>query len=291
MNNLSLINKTNKILIIGLGLLGGSYAEGLTDVGLEVGAIDINQKTIDYAINKGIIKHGKITVDEEYVSEFDILIFALYPKQLIEWLKKYQSYIKKGAILTDVTGVKTWVVNELKTFIRNDIEYVLAHPMAGKEVSGIEHADKNIFKNANYIIIPNPLASENAIRVVEDIGRLLGFRNVAKLSEEEHDEMIGFLSQLTHCIAVSLMTCKETTELVEYTGDSFRDLTRIAKINENMWSELFLLNKQELLKQMDLFLTQFNKLKQTIEQEDIDQMKQMMKTSTLRRSYFDKKNG
>ena len=290
MNNLSLINKTNKILIIGLGLLGGSYAEGLTDVGLEVGAIDINQQTIDYAINKGIIKHGKTTVDEEYVSEFDILIFALYPKQLIEWLKKYQSYIKKGAILTDVTGVKTWVVNELKTFIRNDIEYVLAHPMAGKEVSGIEHADKNIFKNANYIIIPNPLASENAIQVVEDIGRLLGFRNVAKLSEEEHDEMIGFLSQLTHCIAVSLMTCKETTELVEYTGDSFRDLTRIARINENMWSELFLLNKQELLKQMDLFLTQFNKLKQTIEQEDIDQMKEMMKTSTLRRSYFDKKN-
>lgn len=290
MNNLSLINKTNKILIIGLGLLGGSYAEGLTDVGLEVGAIDINQQTIDYAINKGIIKHGKTTVDEEYVSEFDILIFALYPKQLIEWLKKYQSYIKKGAILTDVTGVKTWVVNELKTFIRNDIEYVLAHPMAGKEVSGVEYADKNMFKNANYIIIPNQFASENAIKVVEDIGKLLGFRNVAKLSEEEHDEMIGFLSQLTHCIAVSLMTCKETTELVEYTGDSFRDLTRIARINENMWSELFLLNKQELLKQMDLFLTQFNKLKQTIEQEDIDQMKEMMKTSTLRRSYFDKKN-
>ena len=290
MNNLSLINKTNKILIIGLGLLGGSYAEGLTDVGLEVGAIDINQQTIDYAINKGIIKHGKTTVDEEYVSEFDILIFALYPKQLIEWLKKYQSYIKKGAILTDVTGVKTWVVNELKTFIRNDIEYVLAHPMAGKEVSGVEYADKNIFKNANYIIIPNQFASENAIKVVEDIGKLLGFRNVAKLSEDEHDEMIGFLSQLTHCIAVSLMTCKETTELVEYTGDSFRDLTRIARINENMWSELFLLNKQELLKQMDLFLTQFNKLKQTIEQEDIDQMKEMMKTSTLRRSYFDKKN-
>lgn len=290
MNNLSLINKANKILIIGLGLLGGSYAEGLTDVGLEVGAIDINQQTIDYAINKGIIKHGKTTVDEEYVSEFDILIFALYPKQLIEWLKKYQSYIKKGAILTDVTGVKTWVVNELKTFIRNDIEYVLAHPMAGKEVSGVECADKNMFKNANYIIIPNQFASENAIKVVEDIGKLLGFRNVAKLSEEEHDEMIGFLSQLTHCIAVSLMTCKETTELVEYTGDSFRDLTRIARINENMWSELFLLNKQELLKQMDLFLTQFNKLKQTIEQEDIDQMKEMMKTSTLRRSYFDKKN-
>ena len=100
--------------------------------------------------------------------------------------------------------------------------------------------------------------------------------------------MIGFLSQLTHCIAVSLMTCKESSDLVEYTGDSFRDLTRIAKINENMWSELFLLNKEELLKQMNLFLEQFNKLKQTIEEENVEEMKEIMRLSTLNRSYFDR---
>jgi prephenate dehydrogenase len=100
--------------------------------------------------------------------------------------------------------------------------------------------------------------------------------------------MIGFLSQLTHCIAISLMTCKESQNLVEYTGDSFRDLTRIAKINENMWSELFLLNKQELLDQMGLFLQQFNELKEALETEDIDKMKDIMRLSTTRRSYFDR---
>ena len=100
--------------------------------------------------------------------------------------------------------------------------------------------------------------------------------------------MIGFLSQLTHCIAISLMTCKDSQHLVKYTGDSFRDLTRIAKINENMWSELFLLNKEELLKQMDLFLEQFTKLKKTIENDEIEKMKEIMKLSTLNRSYFDK---
>ena len=100
--------------------------------------------------------------------------------------------------------------------------------------------------------------------------------------------MIGFLSQLTHCIAVSLMTCKESKHLVKYTGDSFRDLTRIARINENMWSELFLLNKEELLKQMSEFEEQFTKLKQTIENEDIESMKEIMRLSTTRRSYFDK---
>jgi prephenate dehydrogenase len=126
------------------------------------------------------------------------------------------------------------------------------------------------------------------MKTVEQIGEALNFKNISTLTVEEHDEMIGFLSQLTHCIAVSLMTCKESSDLVEYTGDSFRDLTRIAKINENMWSELFLLNKEELLKQMDLFLEQFNKLKQTIEEENVEKMKEIMRLSTLNRSYFDK---
>ena len=106
---------------------------------------------------------------------------------------------------------------------------------------------------------------------------------------EKHDEMIGFLSQLTHCIAVSLMTCKESSHLVDYTGDSFRDLTRIAKINADMWSELFIDNKAELLSQMDLFLTQFTHLRNAIDAENLEEMKRMMGISTERRSYFDKK--
>ena len=288
MSKFTLINKEYKILIVGLGLLGGSYAQGLTDVGFTVGAIDVNQESIDYALKQGIIQSGYTTVDKQYVSQFDLIVFALYPKVFINWLKEYQSYFKKGAIITDVTGVKSCIDNEIKNFIRNDIEYVLAHPMAGREVYGVKNSDKTIFKGANYIVIPNEKASEEAISVVEDIGRLLGFKNVVRLSNEEHDEMIGFLSQLTHCIAVSLMTCKDSEHLVEYTGDSFRDLTRIAKINENMWSELFLLNKYELLKQISLFEEQLAKLKKTIEDENVDEMKKIMRLSTLRRSYFDK---
>lgn len=287
MSKFTLINKDYKILIVGLGLLGGSYAQGLTDVGFTVGAIDVNQESIDYALSKKMIQSGYTTVKEEYVSQFDLIVFALYPKVFIQWLKEYQSYFKPGAIITDVTGIKSWVDNEIKKFIREDIEYVLAHPMAGREVYGVKNADKSIFKGANYIVIPNDKAKEESICVIEDIGRLLGFKNVVRLSNEEHDEMIGFLSQLTHCIAVSLMTCKESTHLVQYTGDSFRDLTRIAKINENMWSELFLLNKEELVSQITLFEQQLSKLKKTIENEDINEMKEMMKLSTLNRSYFD----
>ena len=288
MSKFTLINKDFKILIVGLGLLGGSYAQGLTDVGFNVGAIDINQESIDYALNEGIIKSGSTTIEQEYVSQFDLIVFALYPKVFINWLKQYQSYFKKGAIITDVTGIKSWVDKEIKSFLRDDVEYVLAHPMAGREVYGVKNSDKTIFKGANYIVIPNDKASEEAVCLVEDIGRLLGFKNVVRLSNEEHDEMIGFLSQLTHCIAVSLMTCKDSEHLVEYTGDSFRDLTRIAKINENMWSELFLLNKEELVSQITLFEEQLAKLKKTIEEENVEEMKEIMTLSTLRRSYFDK---
>ena len=283
------IIKDVKFLIVGLGLIGGSYAEALTDLGYEVGAITRQQKSIDYAKEKGIISSGQTEVTPEYVSRFDVIVFALYPKVLLEWLEKYQGYIKDGAVLTDVTGVKTPVVYKIQDMLRPEIEFVGAHPMAGKEVYGVENADKTIFRNANYIVTPTDKNTPEGINCCRELGKILGFKTVTELSPEKHDEMIGFLSQLTHCIAVSLMTCKESRDLVNYTGDSFRDLTRIAKINENMWTELFLLNKDELLSQMDLFQEKFTELRTAIKEENAEKMKEIMKTSTTRREYFDKK--
>lgn len=278
-----------KFLIVGLGLIGGSYAEALTDLGYEVGAITRSQGSIDYAIKKGIIKSGTTRVTREYVEKFDIVVFALYPKVFLEWLEKYQGYFKSGALLTDVTGVKGPIVYKIQEMLRDDVEFVGAHPMAGREVYGVENADKTIFRNANYIVTPTEKNTKEGIEAVKSLGKVLGFKTIAELSPEKHDEMIGFLSQLTHCIAVSLMTCKESEHLVDYTGDSFRDLTRIAKINEDMWCELFLMNKTELLSQMDLFIDKFQELKSSIENSDTEKIKSIMRTSTKRRSFFDKK--
>lgn len=283
-----MFSKDKKILIIGLGLIGGSYAQGLSKKGYQVGALDPNEQSIKYGLDNNIIKWGQSSETKEYIEMFDILIFAVYPHVFIEWIEKYQSYIKSGAIITDAIGIKTWVIDNVLKILRDDIDYVGGHPMAGKEVYGVQNSDCNIFKNANYIITPTKKSNEESVQVVREIGEILEFKNIVVLKKEDHDEMIGFLSQLTHCIAVALMTCKDSEHLVEYTGDSFRDLTRIARINENMWSELFLLNKEELLKQITLFEEQLSKLKQTIEDENVDEMKKIMKLSTLRRSYFDK---
>ena len=281
--------KNKKILIVGLGMIGGSYAKKLKDQGIYVGGISARQSTIDYALSHGIIDSGSIEVTKDYVSQFDIIISALYPKLFIEWVEKYQSFFKSGAIITDTTGVKGSVLYKISSILRQDVELIGAHPMAGLEVSGIENSTPSIFEGANYLITPMPTNTPEAIETAREIGELLEFKNISILTPEEHDEMIAFLSQLTHCIAVSLMCCKDSTHLAEYTGDSFRDLTRIANINENMWSELFMMNRTELLKQMDLFEKVFTKLHKAIENCDEDTIKEMMRLSTLRRKSFNKK--
>lgn len=284
------ISKEKKFLIIGLGLIGGSYAEGLKKAGYTVGAITRSQSSIDYALEHGIIDTGTINVTQEFVSEYDIIVFSLYPHIFIDWIKQYQQFIKPCALLTDVTGVKKSVVDMVQSMLRPDLEFIGAHPMAGRETSGVHYASSKIFEGANYIVTPTERNTVMAIECCEEIGRILGFKQISRLSTSEHDEMIGFLSQLTHCIAISLMNCKDDSrQLVRFTGDSFRDLTRIARINEDMWTELFLLNRDALLSQMDIFTSQFSRLRDAIANADITTMKQMMITSTKRRGYFDKK--
>ena len=280
-------DKDTKILIVGLGLIGGSYAEALSSGGYEVGAIDCNADSIDFALEKGWISSGSVDADGEYIGKFDLIVFALYPHIFIDWIKQNQRFIRPGALLTDVTGVKCSVVYEVQKLLRSDLEFIGAHPMAGREVSGVRNAKKEIFTDANYIVTPTESNTLEAIAACKTLGRAIGFKNISTLTPEKHDEIVGFLSHLTHCIAVALMISKESEHMCEYTGDSFRDLTRIAKINDVMWSELFMLNKTELLAQMKLFEAAFDRLRISIEQDDTDALREMMRLSAKRREYFD----
>ncbi len=280
-------DKDTKILIVGLGLIGGSYAEALSSGGYEVGAIDCNADSIAFALEKGWISSGRADTDGEYIGKFDLIVFALYPHIFIDWIKQNQRFIRPGALLTDVTGVKCSVVYEVQRLLRSDLEFIGAHPMAGREVSGVRNAKKEIFTDANYIVTPTESNTLEAIAACKALGRAIGFKNISTLTPEKHDEIVGFLSHLTHCIAVALMISKESEHMCEYTGDSFRDLTRIAKINDVMWSELFMLNKTELLAQMKLFEAAFDRLRISIEQDDTDALREMMRLSAKRREYFD----
>lgn len=282
------ITKQN-ILIVGLGLMGGSYAKGLKRIGYHIMAIDKNEESIQYAIENEIIDEGASSPDEKIINKADTIIFALYPHVFIQWIKGYQQYFKPGIKITDVTGVKSCVVYEIQDLLRKDVEFIPSHPMAGREVYGVQNSDDSIFHNANYIVTPTDKNTDEAIEWCKDLGRLLGFRKISLLSPEQHDEMIGFVSQLTHVIAVALMDCNDNTHIVDYTGDSFRDLTRIANINENMWSELFLMNKKPLLDQMDSFINEMNTLRNMLSNDDKNGLCEKMKLSTQRRKLFNKK--
>lgn len=283
------VDTSKKILIVGLGLLGGSYAKVLKRFGFHISAITLEQSSIDYALKEGIIDEGTTELDADMIGDADLVIFALYPHVFVEWIEKNQGLLKSGALITDVTGVKGSIVYKIQEMLRPDVEFIAAHPMAGREVSGVENSTDKMFVGANYIVTPTEKNTQGAIQTCLELGRLLGFSNVTTLSPEEHDEMIGFLSQLTHCIAITLMTCNDKENMEKFTGDSFRDLTRIARINDIMWSELFVANKAALLEQMTLFIDKFNELKTMLETEDVDSMRAMMRHSTERRALFDKK--
>ncbi len=277
------------ILIVGLGLMGGSYARALKRLGFHVIAVDTNTDSVRWAEEQGIIDRGYDYVDEAAVRDADAAIFALYPEVFVQWIRDWQHLFKPGLRITDVTGVKACVVYDVQAALRGDVEFIAAHPMAGREVYGVRNSDDRIFRDANYIVVPTEKNTREAVEWCKSLGRLLGFRNIAELSPEQHDEMIGFVSQLTHVIAVSLMTCSDNTHLADYTGDSFRDLTRIARINDAMWSELFLMNREPLLRQMDIFLKEMHGFRDMLESGDAEGMRAKMRLSTERRALFDKK--
>ncbi len=282
------LDKNTKILIVGLGVIGGSYARALSRNGYSVRCITKEQKDIDYALSLGMIESGSTEVTKEAVEWADLVVFALYPHIFVEWIKEYQHLFRAGTLITDVTGVKSRIVDEVQSILRPDVEFISAHPMAGRESSGVEYSDDRVFVGANYIITPTERNTPEAIETCRALGEVLGFARITQLSPEEHDRMIAFLSQLTHCIAVTLMTANDSPMMEQYTGDSFRDLTRIAKINDVMWSELFLLNREALLAEMDAFADEFDRFRTMLREEDGEGMRDVMRRATARRMLFDK---
>lgn len=274
--------------IIGLGLMGASFAKRLSpQKDKTIYGIDQNEQTIQTALELNIIKEGS-TDPGKLIKKCNLIILALYPTMIKPWIVENQQYLESGTILMDISGVKTNIVEPVQAILREDLELISIHPMCGRESRGIDFAQADIFDNANYIIVPTNKNTATAIEAAKQLGKDLRVKNISILSCEEHDRMIGFLSQLTHVIAVSLMNTHDNSHLVEYTGDSFRDLTRIAAINEDLWSELFLLNKDILLDEIDQFLDATKHFRDSLEKEDIDEMKRLFIQSTNRRKLFNK---
>lgn len=285
------LDSSARVLIVGLGLIGGSYAKALTKQGFSVWAVTKRQEDIDYAVREGFLAGGSTETDPGLFARADLVVLALYPHTLLEWTEENGHLFSPGTLVTDVTGVKGCIADRMQDLMPDGVEFIAAHPMAGRERSGVEHSDDSVFHGANYIVVPTERNTPEAIALCVQLGELLGFHRISRLSAAEHDRMIAFLSQLTHCIAVALMCANDQPGLEAFTGDSFRDLTRIARINDEMWSELFLCNREALLDEMDRFDAAFDRLRAALAEGDRETMRAMMRLSGERREKFDKPSG
>lgn len=283
------MDKNKTFLIVGLGLLGGKYAQVLSQKGYRVTGITHSQSTLDYALEHAYICEGRNENFDDLVQNADYIIFGLYPTVLLEWVRRYGHLVRPGTLVTDVSGVKRGVVEPVQQMLPEGVEFIASHPMAGRETSSVEHAAEVNFAPANFIVTPTEKNTPEAVQWARELAEVLGFKHICTLTVQEHDRMIGYVSQLCHAIAVSLMCANDNTSLCEYTGDSFRDLTRIARINDKMWAELFLWNKENLIAEIDQFDAALCQMRNALVASDRDKLEEMFRLSTQRRAAFDKK--
>lgn len=272
------------ITIVGLGLIGGSYALALRDLNpKKIYAIDTDTEALKLGEELGIIDKG-FTEAEVPLKESDLVIICLYPKLVKSFVADNLNNFKQGAVITDVTGIKKEFAEEINLLLREDVDFVFGHPMAGREFSGVKYASKEIFKGANYIITPTERNKEHNIDLIENIARGIGFKNVEKVSTDHHDKIIGFTSQLPHVIAISLVNSDNSgLDIGKFTGDSYRDLTRIARINTKLWSELFIGNKENLINEIEEFEKNIREVKKAIVNTDLETLCKVLDRASKKR--------
>ncbi|KNF09995.1 prephenate dehydrogenase TyrA [Gottschalkia purinilytica] len=271
------------ITIVGLGLIGGSFAMALRDLKPKnLWAIDIDTDAMETAERLNIIDKG-YTNPEVPLKKSDIVILCVYPELTIKFIKDNLKYFKSGAIITDTAGIKDKVINEINTFIREDIDFIGGHPMAGKESKGLQYASKDIFDGANYIITPIPKNNKHNVSIIEDIATKIGCKSIIKIDPKTHDEVIAYTSQLPHVLAVALMNCNNIENVETFIGGSFRDTTRVAKINSKLWSELLMENKENILNQIDLFQAYISSIKEAIENERMESLEDIFSEASSKK--------
>lgn len=268
------------ITVVGLGLIGGSLAKALKGCpDVTVYGINHRKSVVDMAIADRVIANSGES-DDEILKKSDMVILCLYPSLCVEFVKEHIESFKRGALLTDVCGIKEKFVADINAVIRSDMEFVGAHPMAGREVYGYVNSLPNLFNNCNFLITPTPDNTEDAIAQVEKLAKTVGAKKIVRISPHDHDEMIAYTSQLMHVIAVALCDNKHIEIASSFAAGSLRDCTRVAVINEVLWSELFIENKDALCVLIDEMKESLERIEKAIKEEDYDTLKSIMKHAT-----------
>ena len=262
--------------VVGLGLIGGSIAKALREnTSHKVLGYDKSEKILSSAVFCSAIEESL----EGKFSECDILIMALYPEDTVEFVKEHAGEFKKDSVITDCSGVKSFVCNELlKVAKRNGFSFIGGHPMAGIERSGFGYSRPDLFKNASLILTPDETTSKENIDLLWSVFSRLGFTHLELTTPEEHDKMIAFTSQLAHVVSSAYIMSPSALNHFGFSAGSFKDMTRVARLNEYMWTELFLENKDYLTIELEGLIKRLLEFNKAIKNADRDSLFNLLKT-------------
>ena len=268
-----------KIGIAGLGLIGGSLARALSDSGkYEVYGLDRNRSSLLASKTVGAIT-DELTADN--IGEMDIIFIALYPKATVEFVENYAEKIKKGAIVTDCGGVKRPICTPCKKLAENNgFIFIGAHPMAGTQFSGFSASRGNLFKSATMIITPEESIDIRTLEKLKNVLTDAGFGAINFTTPEEHDKVIAFTSQLPHIISNAYVKSHTAVKQKGFSAGSYRDLTRVSKLNEEMWSELFFENKDNLCEEIDFLVERLSEYSKALKSDDKDGLIALLREGT-----------
>lgn len=272
------------ITIVGIGLIGGSYAKAIRKniKTNKLWAIDINVDALNEAESSGVIDNG-YTEPQYPLEHSDLVILCTYPNATMDFLKNNMRSFKKNALITDTMGMKNKIVSDILSIMRDDLEFIGGHPMSGRELVGYNHSDADIFKNAQYILTPSKNTSDSSLIMLKQIIKSIGFNKIIEMSPQTHDEKIAFTSQLPHIIACTLMNNASLDNNFQCVGGSFKDATRVADINSQLWSELILENKDNILNEISNFISDITDIYNVIKCNDRNSLEFFMNKSRARR--------
>ncbi len=277
-----------KAAIVGMGLIGGSFArafKAMTD--WEVYAENRSRDVLKRAEEAGAID-GELT--PEILSQCELIIVALYPQRLIEWLEKNAESISKNAVVTDTCGVKQAVCEPCRKIAEKyGFTFIGAHPMAGVEHSGFDHSKADMFQNASMILVPNENTPEQKVKWLESVSREVGFSKIVITTPFEHDRMIAFTSQLAHVVSSAYVQSPCALNHKGFSAGSYRDMTRVATLNEDMWTELFLDNSETLADQVDELVDMLKKYGDAIRSKNAPVLKELLRNGRIRKEQADGK--
>lgn len=268
-----------KILVVGLGLIGGSTAKALRRAGECVDGKDRPE------VERATLEEGAICAICRDMSEYDIVIIALPPDAAMQLLK--EGKFKDGAIVADFCGVKGVLEKQMLSRPHN-FRYVGCHPMAGREVSGFSNSLETLFDGASMIIVKNEQTDENAVSVLHELYKKIGFTTFRICSAQEHDRKIAYTSQLAHIVSNAYVKSPTANGFSGFTGGSFQDMTRIAGVDEDVWTRLYFLNTEAVRGELALLISHLQQYLFALDNEDETRLKELLKEGRLRKDELDK---